>query len=92
MHFNDLCIHAYNCVQTNCARVVSLISKQLWRERDIEVRQYKVINGQAMNCCQKVTNALQTPNSPIASGEEVESNEVVEKKKCVNKEQRKDPA
>jgi hypothetical protein len=30
---------------------------------------------------------LQTPKSLIASGEEVESNEVVAKKKCVNKEQ-----
>jgi hypothetical protein len=53
VHFNYLCIHAYNCVQIDCARVVSFISKQFWRERDTEVRQYKVINGQAMNCYKK---------------------------------------
>ena len=58
------------------------------RHRSTAVQSYK---RQAMNCCKKYNKyVLQTPKSPIASGEEVESNEGVAKKKCVNKEQRKD--
>ena len=57
------------------------------RHRSTAVQSYKRPSDELL---QKVTNVLQTPKSPIASGEEVESNEVVAKKKCVNKEQRKD--
>jgi hypothetical protein len=55
------------------------------RHRSTAVQSYKRPSDELL---QKVTNVLQTPKSPIASGEEVESNEVVAKKKCVNKEQR----
>ena len=57
------------------------------RHRSTAVQSYKRPSDELL---QKVTNVLQTPKSPIASGEEVESNEVVAKKKCVNKKQRKD--
>ena len=57
------------------------------RHRSTSVKSYKRPSDELL---QKVTNVLQTPKSPIASGEEVESNEVVPKKKCVKKEQRKD--
>ena len=56
------------------------------RHRSTAVQSYKRPSDELL---QKVTNVLQTPKSPIASGE-VESNEFVAKKKCVNKEQRKD--
>ena len=56
------------------------------RHRSTAVQSYKRPSDELL---QKVTHVLQTPKSPIASGE-VESNEVVAKKKCVNKEQRKD--
>ena len=56
------------------------------RHRSTAVQSYKRPSDELL---QKVTNVLQTPKSPIASGEEVESNEVGVKK-CVNKEQRKD--
>ena len=57
------------------------------RHRSTAVQSYKRPSDELL---QKLTNVLQTPKSPIASGEEVESNEVVAKKKCVNKKQRKD--
>jgi hypothetical protein len=57
------------------------------RHRSTAVQSYKRPSDELL---QKVTNVLQTPKSPTASGEEVESNEVVAKKKCVNKEERKD--
>ena len=57
------------------------------RHRNTAVQSYKRPSDELL---QKVTNVLQTPMSQIASGEEVKSNEVVAKKKCVNKEQRKD--
>ena len=52
------------------------------RHRSTAVQSYKRPSDELL---QKVTKVLQTPKSPIASGEEVESNEVVAKKKCVNK-------
>ena len=57
------------------------------RHRSTAVQSYKRPSDELL---QKLTNVLQTPKSPIASGEEVEFNEVVAKKKCVNKKQRKD--
>ena len=57
------------------------------RHRSTAVQSYKRPSDELLH---KVTNVLQTPKSSIASGEEVESNEVVAKKKCVNKEERKD--
>jgi hypothetical protein len=55
------------------------------RHRSTAVQSYKRSSDELL---QKVTNVLYTlTNSLIASGEEVESNEVVAKKKCVNKEQ-----
>jgi U3 small nucleolar ribonucleoprotein component len=57
------------------------------RHRSTAVQSYKRPSDELL---QKLTNVLQTPKSPIASGEEVESNEVVAKKRCVNKKQRKD--
>jgi hypothetical protein len=57
------------------------------RHRSTAVQSYKRPSDELLK---KVTNVLQTPKSPIASGVEVESNEVVAKKKCVNKEQRKE--
>ena len=56
------------------------------RHRSTAVQSYKRPRDELL---QKVTNVLQTPKSPIESGEEVESNEF-EVKNCVNKEQRKD--
>jgi hypothetical protein len=47
------------------------------KHRSTTVQSYKRPGDELL---QKVTNVLQTPNSPIASGEEVESNEVVAKK------------
>ena len=57
------------------------------RHRSTAVQSYKRPSDKLL---QKLTNVLQTPKRPIASGEEVEFNEVVAKKKCVNKEQMKD--
>ncbi|CAB4016145.1 Hypothetical predicted protein [Paramuricea clavata] len=57
------------------------------RHRSTAVQIYKRPSDELL---QKVTNVLQTPKSPISSGEEVESNEVVAKQKCVDKKQRKD--
>ena len=58
------------------------------RHRSTAVQSYKRPSDELL---QKLTNVfIQTPKSPVASGEEVESNDVVAKKKCVNKKQRKD--
>jgi hypothetical protein len=68
--------------------VISIVFGVFWDTcRSTAVQSYKRPSDELL---QKVTNVLQTPKSPIANGEEVESNEVVAKKKCVNKEQRKD--
>jgi ssRNA-specific RNase YbeY (16S rRNA maturation enzyme) len=63
------------------------MARTRYRSTAVVLQSYKRPSDQLL---QKLTNVLQTPKSPIASGEEVESNEVVAKKKCVNKEQRKD--